>query len=93
MVLPADVAEIVEQKHIDGILSYYVHYVDRKHASGTSLPSIAFSVGGLLFNTWPVCLAVDKRLDEWVTAEKVSEYDGMQTAIQPLLSHTSSGFT
>lgn len=35
--------------------------------------------------------AVDKRLDEWVTFEKVSEYDGLQAAQQPLLSHTSSG--
>jgi hypothetical protein len=35
--------------------------------------------------------AVDKRLDEWVVADKVSAYDGAQAAQQPLLSHTSSG--
>lgn len=28
----ADIAEIVEQKQTDGILSYYVHYVDCKHS-------------------------------------------------------------
>ena len=38
-----------------------------------------------------VCAAVDKRLDEWVTADKVSVYDGAQTSQQPLLSHVSSG--
>lgn len=31
VLLIADIAEIVEQKQVDGILSYYVHYVDRKH--------------------------------------------------------------
>lgn len=39
--MPADVAEIVEQKHIDGVLSYYVHYVDRKRASGQNLHKLA----------------------------------------------------
>ena len=43
------------------------------------------------FQIWLMYGAVDKRLDEWVTFEKVSEYDGLQAAQQPLLSHTSSG--
>ena len=36
-------------------------------------------------------VAVDKRLDEWVSADKVSAYDGAQAVQQPLLSHVSSG--
>ena len=42
-------------------------------------------------NVLYISCAVDKRLDEWVTADKVSEYTGLQAAQQPLLSHTSSG--
>ncbi|KAL3139632.1 hypothetical protein ABBQ38_003948 [Trebouxia sp. C0009 RCD-2024] len=34
---------------------------------------------------------LDKRLDEWVSADKVSAYDGAQTTQPPLLSHVSSG--
>ena len=48
----------------------------------------------LWFMQLSICFAaVDKRLDEWVAADKVSAYDGVQAAQQPLLSHTSSGIT
>ena len=41
----ADIAEIVEQKQTDGILSYYVHYVDRKHSCALQFcKCFAFSV-------------------------------------------------
>ena len=50
VLLPTDIAEIVEQKQADGLVSYYVHYVDCKSSYELLAANLIATEFLMLFN-------------------------------------------